>query len=817
MEDKTKQVSENAGAVDYLAIVNSLPLVVWTANTEGGLTYISRQWETIYGNPLSESLGNGWTKFVHPDDVERAGALWANSLRTGQNYETEFRVQHKSKGYEWILVRALPNYDSDGKITSWNGSNTDINEKKLSEQAAYESEKRSLQSEAKFRALVEKAPVVTALFIGRDLIIELANERVIELWGRGSGVIGKPLAQALPELVGTPFLKILDDVFTTGKTFEAKATFCELIIDGKPKGFYFDFTYQAVRDGSGEIYGILDMAIDVTEQVLAQQKIEKSQQELLASFEKAPVGIATIGRHDLVFRMANAFYGDLVGREPNMLVDKPLLEALPELKGQGFDILLNQVLATGIPYIAKEVAADIVRKDVLEKIYVDLSYQPLKEKGEIGAVLVVATDVTQQVKARKKIEEAEEFLRGAIDLADLGIWTLDLRTRILDYDSRLRNWFGFSSDEIIDVDKAYSPIVAEDRHLIKEAMTHATMQGTNGLYNAEYRITNLKDGSLKIIHAQGKTIYDDNNEPRKVTGTAQDVTNTRNLEIELTKQVQERTEELAASNEELQATNEEIAATNEELEEANLKLQSSNAELEQFAYIASHDLQEPVRKISTFSQMLEKSLGEISDKSKNYIEKINSSTDRMTVLIRDVLAYSQLSGINDQYERVNLNQILEEIKTDYELTIEQKHAVINYSGLPIIEAIPLQMTQLFSNLLSNSLKYSKADVPPQIDITADLITKEEVSEYTTLDHKKSYYRIRFSDNGIGILPEQIDRIFNIFQRLHAKTEYAGTGIGLSICKKIVVNHHGNISAVSNNHQGTTFTIVLPRHFRKRTE
>lgn len=664
------------------------------------------------------------------------------------------------------------------------------------------------QSEVKFRTLVQEAPVAVFMLMGPELIIEVVNERMLTVLGKDSSVKGKPLAEVLPDIKETDLQSKLSNVYVTGNSWEQKAVCNELFGQHKGTPGYYDFSCKPLRRNNEEVYAIICMAFDVTKQVLAQQLLEKNQEELLASFEQAPIGIAIIKSENLTFTMANPFSSVMTGRKPEELIGKPLLEALPELAGQGFDTILLDVIATGKPFVAYEVPVKLMRDNKLETIYADITYQPRYDSNdEIVGILVICIDVTQQVVARKNIEETQNFLRTAIDLAELGIWSLDLKTRTLDYDSRLRSWFGFSEHEVITAERSSEPIVESDRAMVKESMLKAIASGTPGMYDVEYQIVNLKDGSERILHALGKTIFNENQEVHKVIGTALDVTRIRKIELELTRQVQQRTEELAASNEELRATN-------EEMEQANINLHRSNAELEQFAYIASHDLQEPIRKISTFLQMLESSLGEVNDKARGYFDKINASTSRMTTLIRDVLAYSQLSEVNEQYTRLDLNKVFEDAKADFELLIQQKQAVIRHSGLPIIEAIPLQMSQLFGNLLSNSLKYSKPGVAPLINLSAELMTLEEVSAYSMLNISKHYYKMEFSDNGIGIHPEQISRIFNIFQRLHGKEAYAGTGIGLSICKKIVQNHHGCIDAVSIEGEGTTFRIILPRHFRK---
>ena len=253
-----------------------------------------------------------------------------------------------------------------------------------------------------------------------------------------------------------------------------------------------------------------------------------------------------------------------------------------------------------------------------------------------------------------------------------------------------------------------------------------------------------------------------------------------------------------------------------ELAESNLNLKRSNAELEQFAYIASHDLQEPVRKISIFTQMLELSLAEISQRSKELISKIYSSTDRMTNLIRDVLAYSTIAQATETFQAIDLNKIIDNVKAEFELQIEQKGAIVEISDLPVIKGSAMQMSQLFGNLLSNSLKFTRPGINPVIKIAGAVAKKENLAKHPILNVGKKYYHIQFSDNGIGFNTEDVERIFRIFQRLHGINEFEGTGIGLSICKKIVQSHDGHIAAAQGEDGGALFNIYLPDFFTDKT-
>jgi len=253
-----------------------------------------------------------------------------------------------------------------------------------------------------------------------------------------------------------------------------------------------------------------------------------------------------------------------------------------------------------------------------------------------------------------------------------------------------------------------------------------------------------------------------------------------------------------------------LQQSSEELEkkvkERTAELQRKNNELEQFAYIASHDLQEPLRKIRTFSELLQKGLEEGTPVNK-YFEKIQSSAARMTDLIKDVLNYSRLSNIDNSFEDTDLNITLQNVKTDLELLIEQQGATISSQPLPVIKGIPSQLQQLFANLIGNSLKF--CDDRPHISINASSLSKDELTLYPELDEDACYIKLVFTDNGIGFEQQFAERIFTIFQRLHERKVYAGTGIGLALCKKIVENHNGLIWAKGELNKGATFTIILP--------
>jgi PAS domain S-box-containing protein len=234
------------------------------------------------------------------------------------------------------------------------------------------------------------------------------------------------------------------------------------------------------------------------------------------------------------------------------------------------------------------------------------------------------------------------------------------------------------------------------------------------------------------------------------------------------------------------------------LKRTQLRLEQSNRELENFASVASHDLQEPLRKIQTFSERLSSTYAEaLGPEGRDYLTRMNNAATRMRKLIDDLLAYSRISSKAQTLHLVDLSELARGVLGDLETTIEQSGATVTIGQLPMLEASPMQMRQLLQNLLSNALKFRKDDVPPAISLHA------------TVDPDSNRCELRVEDNGIGFEEKYVDRIFNVFQRLHGRGKYEGTGIGLAICRRIAERHGGSIQARSAPGQGATFIVTLP--------
>jgi light-regulated signal transduction histidine kinase (bacteriophytochrome) len=243
-----------------------------------------------------------------------------------------------------------------------------------------------------------------------------------------------------------------------------------------------------------------------------------------------------------------------------------------------------------------------------------------------------------------------------------------------------------------------------------------------------------------------------------------------------------------------------------ELLAKNSELETTNHELQQFAWVVSHDLKEPLRKIQTFNHLIKDKFLNGNQEAASYLDRSISSSARMTRLISDLLDYSRLS-ISANFQPTDLNLLISDILSDFDDQIKEKNAMVRVDKLPLIETISSQIRQVFQNLISNALKFAKKDTAPVITITSEIIEFKEFDSQPS--EAGNFCRITLSDNGIGFDEKFLDRIFVIFQRLNNQSSYEGTGIGLAIAKKIMDKHNGIISAKSHENEGASFIIILP--------
>lgn len=400
-------------------------------------------------------------------------------------------------------------------------------------------------------------------------------------------------------------------------------------------------------------------------------------------------------------------------------------------------------------------------------------------------------DLRPELAARQALVTSEQQLRSAIELAELGTWSINLLTMELQFSDRIKDIFGFDAEQI-DFNTGILALHDNDRDRAIENLRYVLHPGHSHSrgYEDIFSIRNQQTGAYSTVRIRGRVSFDDAGQPTLILGTLQDITEQKVMQRELEQQVLKRTEELKASN---------------------IRLSRTNQELEQFAFVASHDLQEPLRKIRTFSGLVEERCGSALDENgRSYLSKIKSASERMSRLITDLLEFSRVNSKTDLYTAVDLNDILQKVEEDFELVIRQKNASIVAQQLPVIEAVPLQMNQLFYNLLGNALKFTMEDVAPVIHISARRIARKEASRHPDLgSDNRSFWAIDFSDNGIGFDQTLSERIFTIFQRLHTRHQYEGTGIGLALCKKIVTAHGGTIYATAIPGKGATFHVLLP--------
>lgn len=434
----------------------------------------------------------------------------------------------------------------------------------------------------------------------------------------------------------------------------------------------------------------------------------------------------------------------------------------------------------------------INRKGYIEETYFTFSYSPVTtENGQIGGLFCACTETTEKVLAARRIQESEQNLRNIILKAPVAMCILQGTSFVVEIaNERMFEIWGKTEMELL-----HKPIF--------EGLPEAKEQGLEQLLHDVYNtgISFTAKERLVILPRNGKLentylnfVYEAFKEGSgKISGIMA-------VAIDVTEQVLAR-QKIEESEEVLQ----------KKVMERTAELERSNRSLEEFAHAASHDMKEPIRKIHFFSDSLKNTLADkLSEKEANMFYRMEQAAKRMGLLIDDLLEYSHASYHTHQTDKVDMNDKMRKVLEDLELIIEEKKAKINIGKLPTITGYRRQLQQLFHNLISNALKYNKPGIVPEINITAQKVIGKDIKQVTLPDHKDKYfYLIEVSDNGIGFEQENAEQIFKMFQRLHGKNEYPGTGVGLSIARKTVENHNGYIWAESQPGNGASFKVLIP--------
>jgi PAS domain S-box-containing protein len=402
--------------------------------------------------------------------------------------------------------------------------------------------------------------------------------------------------------------------------------------------------------------------------------------------------------------------------------------------------------------------------------------QPRSENDLLGNAIVLMKNNLKTFTG--DLERSREEFRTLADFLPQIIWTAR-PDGYLDYYNK--QWYKITGAKEGFGDQSWIHILHPDD--VGNCLTTWYRSVESGEpYELEYRFKDVQSGSYRWFLGRALPIKDENNKVLKWFGTGTDI---HDQKIQ-----NERLEEIVAQR--------------------TIELRRSNEDLQQFAHVASHDLKEPLRKIRTFGDRLHTEFGElIPEKGKVYIEKMQTSSKRMTNMIDSVLSYSVINATEQVLETVDLNLIMEGIKNDLELLILQKEAKISLHNLPKIKAVPALIYQLFYNLVNNALKFSKDDEASYIRISARPVSPADLNGFRDINKAKKYVEIIVEDNGIGFNQEFADHMFNVFTRLNSREKYEGTGLGLALCKKIVHRHHGIIYAQGKENEGAIFHIILP--------
>ncbi|WP_316734929.1 PAS domain-containing protein [Pedobacter aquatilis] len=649
---------------------------------------------------------------------------------------------------------------------------------------------RLITNEKKAISLLNDAPVAIALLSGKEMILETANARMLDLVGKEKSIIGKPLAIAIPELKNQKIPDLLQEIFIAGKTSHINQVKLLFEQDGKlVKGFY-DLVCHPLKN-EGEIDTMMMVLHDITDQVKAKTIVEESERKIRTLVEQAAVAIIVFRGNDFVIDAVNPKMLRLLDK-PADIAGKPLLEAVPELLGQPAYELLHEVYTTGKTFKGSDTPVRLERNGNIETGYYNFTYTPLIEDGKITGIIDTAVDVTDQVMAaklvqqlndelaaaneelsltnrqvvvtnqmltninedlilsRKQLEQSESILRLAVDAANFGNWSIDVDTRTLIASSRFKELFGFHPEDKITLDDCINQITDDFRPMVEQAMENAIANSEE--YDLSYTIKTFNDQKIRWVRTVGNLTDGINTENKSLTGIIMDITE------------QKRDE------------------------------QRKN----DFIGMVSHELKTPLTSLAAYIQLLQKiNSGNTENHTTNALEKAGQQVKKMNTMINGFLNLSRLESGKIHLEKngFELNVLIGEIISDLQMTSSSYHIKLSTTEDVVVKADRDKIGNVITNLISNAIKYS----PNNKDI--EVFCKVEDGNALVL----------VTDKGMGIKPENLPNLFDRFYRVESKqnSTISGFGIGLYLSAEIIQRHGGKIWADSVVGAGTTVGFSLP--------
>jgi PAS domain S-box-containing protein len=756
--------------------------IAWVTNPNGEVVEDIPYFRKFTGLNYDQVKGSGWASALHPDDIAKTIEIWNNAVSTRSSYETEYRVKRHDGVFRDLLAKGSPVFDKNGEIMEWIGVCIDITERKKTEEVIKDNEKR-------FRELIESLP---QLFW--TCRVDGPCDYLSKQWVDYTGVPEEEqlgyrwLEQLHPEDRDKTVAEWMEKV-KTGESFDMEFRI------RRNDGIYHWFKTRAVpmRDSDGSIVKWFGSNTDFEEIKKAEeqlknfskeleQKVDERTKELQISTKKLDEtsSIARVGGWELDLKKNEMYWSDLVKQIHEVDPDyHPTLrdginffvpEAVPVISEA-----MKNTINEGEPFNI-ELQLLTARKNVKWVRIVGKAYRENDEIVKIGGMF---QDINErklaEIESLRKSEQLQMLsneLENIIDSIPGLVFYKDTNNRYIRVNKYIcdahkmskKQLEGLSLNDLYPREQAQA-YYEDDLQVIR---SHQSKINIDEPWGDRW----VSTSKIPYLNETGEVIG--------VIGVSMDVTERRLAEEEL-KNHRDHLEEL-------------VNERTSELDNAIIDLKRSNQELEQFAYVASHDLQEPLRMVSSYTQLLERRYKDLLDQdAKDFIFFAVDGANRMQHLINDLLDYSRVTTRGKPFVKVDLSTVLGHAINNLQKKIQETGALIVNEDLPFVYGDEVQLVRVFQNLLDNAIKF-RGTVPPRISISSK-----------TVDDK---VQISISDNGIGIDKIYTDRVFTIFQRLHNKIEYPGTGIGLAICKRTIERHGGKIWFESEPGKGTTFIFTL---------